>query len=58
MTHKPKIEPEAPGTINTTELGNPGLSERDQIAIVECMQTLKDGFQMNADQNLMHSRGL
>lgn len=41
--------PEVPETINNAELGNLGLSELDEIRIVEFMQTLTDGFQMNAD---------
>jgi cytochrome c peroxidase len=36
--------PEVPATINTTELGNLGLSDDDEDALVEFMKTLDDGW--------------
>jgi cytochrome c peroxidase len=37
--------PEVPGTINTDELGNLGLSDADEDALVLFMMTLSDGYQ-------------
>ncbi|WP_136797335.1 cytochrome-c peroxidase [Desulfosediminicola ganghwensis] len=36
--------PEFPATMNTTELGNLGLSDADENALVEFMKTLTDGY--------------
>ena len=36
--------PEYPATMNTTELGDLGLSDKDEDAIVEFMKTLSDGY--------------
>ena len=36
--------PEYPDTMNTDELGNLGLSDDDEDALVEFMKTLTDGF--------------
>jgi hypothetical protein len=36
--------PEYPATINTDELGNLGLSDKDEDALVEFMKTLSDGY--------------
>ena len=36
--------PEYPATINRDELGNLGLSEKDETALVEFMKTLSDGW--------------
>ena len=36
--------PEVPGTVNTTELGNLGLSAKEEAALVAFMKTLSDGF--------------
>jgi cytochrome c peroxidase len=36
--------PEVPETINTDELGNLGLTDEEEDAIVEFMQTLSDGY--------------
>jgi cytochrome c peroxidase len=36
--------PEYPATVNTDELGNLGLSDDDEDAIVEFMKTLSDGY--------------
>jgi cytochrome c peroxidase len=36
--------PEYPATINTDELGNLGLSDDDEDALVEFMKTLSDGY--------------
>jgi cytochrome c peroxidase len=37
-------EPEVPGTINTDELGNLGLTSEEEAAIVAFMKTLSDGY--------------
>lgn len=37
-------EPEVPNNVNTTELGNLNLSDKDEDAIVAFMKTLSDGF--------------
>jgi cytochrome c peroxidase len=37
--------PEVPDTINTDELGNLGLSDADEDALVEFMKTLSDGWE-------------
>ncbi|WP_419175920.1 cytochrome-c peroxidase [Desulfosediminicola sp.] len=37
-------DPEYPATINTSELGNLGLSPDDEGALVQFMKTLSDGF--------------
>ncbi|UCC89834.1 MAG: hypothetical protein JSV81_11095 [Anaerolineales bacterium] len=36
--------PEVPGTVNTAELGNLGLSEAEEAAIVAFLKTLSDGY--------------
>lgn len=36
--------PEVPDTVNTSELGNLGLSAKDEIALVKFMRTLSDGY--------------
>ena len=36
--------PEYPDTVNTDELGNLGLSDNDEDALVEFMKTLSDGY--------------
>lgn len=36
--------PEVPDTINVTELGNLGLSDKDENALVAFMRTLSDGY--------------
>jgi cytochrome c peroxidase len=36
--------PEVPETMNTDELGNLGLSDADEIALVKFMRTLSDGY--------------
>jgi cytochrome c peroxidase len=36
--------PEYPDTMNTDELGNLGLSDKDEDALVEFMKTLSDGY--------------
>jgi cytochrome c peroxidase len=36
--------PEVPDTVNTDELGNLGLSDKDEDALVEFMKTLSDGY--------------
>ena len=36
--------PEYPATINTAELGNLGLSDSEEDAIVEFMKSLSDGY--------------
>jgi len=36
--------PEVPGTINTAEMGDLGLSLREELAIVAFMKTLSDGY--------------
>ena len=38
------LPPEYPETINMDELGNLGLSDKDEDALVEFMKTLTDGF--------------
>jgi cytochrome c peroxidase len=37
-------EPEYPDTVNVDELGNLGLSAKDEAALVKFMQTLTDGY--------------
>jgi cytochrome c peroxidase len=37
-------QPEVPATMNTDELGNLGLSDKDEDALVEFMKTLSDGY--------------
>jgi cytochrome c peroxidase len=37
-------EPEVPETVNTDELGNLGLSDKDEDALVKFMMTLSDGW--------------
>ena len=36
--------PEYPDTVNTDELGNLGLRDKDEDALVEFMKTLSDGY--------------
>ena len=36
--------PEYPATVNFDELGNLGLSDKDEDALVEFMKTLSDGY--------------
>lgn len=38
--------PEYPDTVNTDELGNLGLSSKDEEALVKFMKTLTDGYKM------------
>jgi cytochrome c peroxidase len=40
------MAPEVPDTVNTDELGNLGLSDKDEEALVKFMKTLTDGYQM------------
>jgi hypothetical protein len=35
---------EVPMNVNTGELGNLGLSDLEEDAIVECLKTLSDGY--------------
>ena len=50
LVNNPKIGnncwpvPEVPETINADELGNLGLSDKDEDALVEFMKTLSDGW--------------
>jgi cytochrome c peroxidase len=37
-------EPEVPQNINTAELGNLGLTEEQEAAIVAFLKTLSDGY--------------
>jgi cytochrome c peroxidase len=36
--------PEVPGTVNTAELGNLGLTAQEEAAIVAFLKTLSDGY--------------
>ena len=38
------LTPDYPGTMNTEELGNLGLSPADEAAIVAFLKTLSDGY--------------
>ena len=38
------LEPEVPENVNTDELGDLGLTEDEESAIVAFMKTLSDGF--------------
>jgi len=44
-------EPEVPMNVNTTDLGNLGLSSEQEDAIVAFLKTLSDGYVMDDDNN-------
>jgi cytochrome c peroxidase len=48
--------PEYPATVNHDELGNLGLSDADEDALVEFMKTLDDGYKPGRRPGRSHRR--